>query len=155
MSDMMVEYENSNLPVLAMRITSYSLPSSSCRTSDAFMSAWSYLNLYSCTKLSALKPLKFAALIAACRNYCKILDFELRMACPPRPCESPALSPGEGERERDREIYYTFSSHLRADQMCRGSFPGTHINKSCGERERFIASFPAISGLIRCVEDTF
>ena len=25
-----------------------------------------------------------------------------------------------------REIHYIFSSHLRADQMCRGSFLGTH-----------------------------
>ena len=33
-------------------------------------------------------------------------------------------------------------SHLGADQMGR-------------ERESFITSFPAISGLIRCVEDPF
>ena len=26
----------------------------------------------------------------------------------------------------EREILYIFSSHLRADQMCRGSFLGTH-----------------------------
>ena len=30
------------------------------------------------------------------------------------------------EREREREIHYIFSSHLRADQMCRGSFLGIH-----------------------------
>ena len=28
--------------------------------------------------------------------------------------------------EREREIHYIFSSHLRADQMCRGSFLGSH-----------------------------
>ena len=28
--------------------------------------------------------------------------------------------------EREREIHYIFSSHLRADQMCRGSFLGIH-----------------------------
>ena len=28
--------------------------------------------------------------------------------------------------EREREIHYIFSSHLRADQMCRGFFLGTH-----------------------------
>ena len=34
---------------------------------------------------------------------------------------------GPALREREREIRYNFvSSHLRADQMCRGSFPGTH-----------------------------
>ena len=27
---------------------------------------------------------------------------------------------------REREIHYIFSSHLRADQMCRGSFLGIH-----------------------------
>ena len=27
---------------------------------------------------------------------------------------------------RERERHYIFSSHLRADQMCRGSFLGTH-----------------------------
>ena len=28
--------------------------------------------------------------------------------------------------QRERERHYIFSSHLRADQMCRGSFLGTH-----------------------------
>ena len=38
----------------------------------------------------------------------------------------PVLLLLQREREREREIHYIFSSHLRADQMCRGSFLETH-----------------------------
>ena len=32
---------------------------------------------------------------------------------------------GQGSLEREREIHYIYSSHLRTDQMCRGFFVDT------------------------------
>ena len=45
-----------------------------------------------------------------------------------RPDKLPFLrvKAGISNTEREREIDYIFSSHLRADQMCRGSFLGIH-----------------------------